>query len=100
MTFQTPMARPPGLPRNVVLFRVSQVGDEEQTSFRVWATADRARTAGEPVRDEDARRTHRQSPMTSLWLDRPAIAVDAEIGDSYDDVVVGAGLTGLVTALL
>jgi glycine/D-amino acid oxidase-like deaminating enzyme/nitrite reductase/ring-hydroxylating ferredoxin subunit len=38
--------------------------------------------------------------MRSLWLDRPAIAVDAEIGDSYDDVVVGAGLTGLVTALL
>jgi glycine/D-amino acid oxidase-like deaminating enzyme/nitrite reductase/ring-hydroxylating ferredoxin subunit len=40
--------------------------------------------------------------MTSLWLDRsPTIATDPFIADTaYDDVVVGAGLTGLVTATL
>ena len=38
--------------------------------------------------------------MTSLWLDRPPIETDTELGDAYDDVVVGGGLTGLVTALL
>ena len=40
--------------------------------------------------------------MTSLWLDRsPTIATDPFLADTaYDDVVVGAGLTGLVTATL
>ncbi|MCW2757749.1 MAG: FAD-dependent oxidoreductase [Nocardioidaceae bacterium] len=38
--------------------------------------------------------------MTSLWLDRPRTVTDQELGESYDDVVVGAGLTGLSTALL
>ncbi len=40
--------------------------------------------------------------MTSLWLDhRPHIETDAfEPEGSYDAVVVGAGLTGLTTALL
>ncbi|RFA09540.1 FAD-dependent oxidoreductase [Subtercola boreus] len=45
--------------------------------------------------------------MTSLWLasrsesDAPGIATDPfEPGARYDEVIVGAGLTGLVTALL
>ncbi|SER05359.1 FAD dependent oxidoreductase [Arthrobacter sp. OV608] len=40
--------------------------------------------------------------MTSIWLDgRDAFASDPfEPGSSYDTVVAGAGLTGLVTALL
>src|SRR5829696_9343650 len=40
--------------------------------------------------------------MTSLWLDRsPTIETDPFLADTaYDDVVVGAGLTGLVTATL
>ena len=40
--------------------------------------------------------------MTSLWLDRgQAFSTDTfEAGSSYDTVVAGAGLTGLVTALL
>lgn len=40
--------------------------------------------------------------MTSLWLDalRPIPTDDFEPLASYDDVIVGAGLTGLVTALL
>ena len=40
--------------------------------------------------------------MTSLWLDRSrTIETDRFIADTaYDDVVVGAGLTGLVTATL
>lgn len=39
--------------------------------------------------------------MTSLWLDgRPAIPTDTLDRDLYDVVVVGAGLTGLTTALL
>ncbi|MDF8264862.1 FAD-dependent oxidoreductase [Luteipulveratus flavus] len=39
--------------------------------------------------------------MTSLWLDgREPIRSDSLEGDSCDDVVVGAGLTGLMTALL
>ena len=40
--------------------------------------------------------------MTSLWLDRaPHIETDDfEAGERYDEVVVGAGITGLVTALL
>jgi glycine/D-amino acid oxidase-like deaminating enzyme/nitrite reductase/ring-hydroxylating ferredoxin subunit len=37
---------------------------------------------------------------TSLWLDRPAVETDRELGEHYDEVVVGAGITGLVTALL
>ena len=38
--------------------------------------------------------------LTSVWRDRPPIQTDADLGDRYDDVVVGAGVTGLVTALL
>ncbi len=40
--------------------------------------------------------------MTSLWLDRPRTTGSDEFepGARYDVVVVGAGLTGLVTALL
>jgi glycine/D-amino acid oxidase-like deaminating enzyme len=42
--------------------------------------------------------------MKSLWLDRPPIPiadpVPFEPGATYDDIVVGAGLTGLTTALL
>lgn len=37
---------------------------------------------------------------TSLWRDRPRIETDTVLAERYDDVVVGAGLTGLVTALL
>jgi glycine/D-amino acid oxidase-like deaminating enzyme/nitrite reductase/ring-hydroxylating ferredoxin subunit len=38
--------------------------------------------------------------MTSLWLDRPALRPADPLTDAYDDVVVGAGITGLVTGLL
>ena len=40
--------------------------------------------------------------MTSLWLDRaPHIETDGfESGQRFDEVVVGAGITGLVAALL
>ncbi len=40
--------------------------------------------------------------MTSLWLDRADLPdSDAFIPDSeYDDVIIGAGLTGLITAVL
>jgi glycine/D-amino acid oxidase-like deaminating enzyme/Rieske Fe-S protein len=40
--------------------------------------------------------------MTSIWLDRsdPFVSDPFEPGSSYDTVVAGAGLTGLVTALL
>lgn len=43
-----------------------------------------------------------QPARGSLWLDRPKTVVQAPFPDdnSYDDVVVGAGLTGLVVALL
>ncbi len=40
------------------------------------------------------------TPLTSLWRDRPPVEVDLELTEQYDDVVVGAGLTGLVAALL
>jgi glycine/D-amino acid oxidase-like deaminating enzyme/nitrite reductase/ring-hydroxylating ferredoxin subunit len=40
------------------------------------------------------------TPLTSLWRDRPPVETDQELTERYDDVVVGAGLTGLVTALL
>jgi len=36
----------------------------------------------------------------SLWRDRPPIDSDELTDLRYDDVIVGAGLTGLVTALL
>ncbi|HYI59753.1 MAG TPA: FAD-dependent oxidoreductase [Microlunatus sp.] len=40
--------------------------------------------------------------MTSLWLDGADVADSDPLpaGSSYDDIVVGAGLTGLVTAVL
>ncbi len=38
--------------------------------------------------------------MSSLWLDRERISCDEALLEKYDDVVVGAGLTGLTTALL
>jgi glycine/D-amino acid oxidase-like deaminating enzyme/nitrite reductase/ring-hydroxylating ferredoxin subunit len=40
------------------------------------------------------------TPQMSLWRDRPAVETDLDLTERYDDVVVGAGLTGLVTALL
>src|SRR3954469_7313200 len=42
----------------------------------------------------------RGTSTLSLWRDRAPVETDAELGDRYDDLVVGAGLTGLVTALL
>ena len=38
--------------------------------------------------------------LLSLWRDRPTIETDLDVEERYDDVVVGAGITGLVTALL
>ncbi|MET0976281.1 MAG: FAD-dependent oxidoreductase [Leifsonia sp.] len=40
--------------------------------------------------------------MTSLWIDRaPAVPVDGPDGPRrFDEIVVGAGITGLITALL
>lgn len=38
--------------------------------------------------------------LTSLWRDRDPIETDADLKDRYDDLVVGAGITGLTTALL
>ena len=38
--------------------------------------------------------------LTSLWRDRAAIESDAALASGYDDLIVGAGITGLVTALL
>ena len=38
--------------------------------------------------------------MTSLWWDREPVPVDDDHGGSYDDVVVGAGLTGLALGVL
>ena len=40
--------------------------------------------------------------MTSLWLDRPFVHPTDPLPDdgSFEDVVVGAGLTGLTTAVL
>jgi len=40
------------------------------------------------------------SSLTSLWRDRSPIETDGELAERYDDLIVGAGLTGLVTALL
>ena len=40
------------------------------------------------------------TPTMSLWRDRPPVPGDVELADAYDDVVVGAGVTGLTTALL
>ncbi|HEX4687126.1 MAG TPA: FAD-dependent oxidoreductase [Nocardioides sp.] len=44
--------------------------------------------------------TATSSRTTSLWRDRAPIETDPEVGERYDDVVVGAGITGLTTALL
>ncbi|KAA1397410.1 FAD-dependent oxidoreductase [Aeromicrobium ginsengisoli] len=40
--------------------------------------------------------------MTSLWLDRPGLPASdpLPVGERLDDLVIGAGLTGLTTALL
>ncbi|KRC64687.1 hypothetical protein ASE12_07855 [Aeromicrobium sp. Root236] len=40
--------------------------------------------------------------MTSLWLDRPDLPASdpLPVGERLDDLVIGAGLTGLTTALL
>ncbi len=38
--------------------------------------------------------------MTSLWRDRTPVETDAHLDERYDDIVVGAGITGLVTGLL
>ncbi len=38
--------------------------------------------------------------LTSLWRDRSTIETDADLDERYDDLIVGAGITGLVTALL
>jgi glycine/D-amino acid oxidase-like deaminating enzyme len=38
--------------------------------------------------------------LTSLWRDRAPIETDEHLEERYDDLVVGAGLTGLVAALL
>ncbi|MDX6277489.1 MAG: hypothetical protein QOJ72_1617 [Nocardioidaceae bacterium] len=45
---------------------------------------------------------HSTSSSVSLWLDRPEPIPDQPLpaGDVLDDVVVGAGITGLTTALL
>lgn len=40
------------------------------------------------------------TPLTSLWRDRPPVETDDDLGSRYDDLVVGAGITGLTTALL
>jgi glycine/D-amino acid oxidase-like deaminating enzyme/nitrite reductase/ring-hydroxylating ferredoxin subunit len=45
------------------------------------------------------RRCGYRPTMSSLWLDREPITSDQELAESYDDVVVGGGLTGLATAL-
>src|SRR3954465_8343939 len=39
-------------------------------------------------------------PRTSLGRDRAPIVTDDLLAERYDDLVVGAGLTGLVTGLL
>ena len=39
-------------------------------------------------------------PHLSLWLDREPVETDLTLEEAYDDVVVGAGLTGLTTAVL
>ena len=36
----------------------------------------------------------------SLWRDREPVPTDTQLAERYDDLVVGAGLTGLTTALL
>lgn len=38
--------------------------------------------------------------LTSWWRDRSPIETDSGLGDRYDDLVVGGGITGLTTALL
>ena len=38
--------------------------------------------------------------MTSLWLDRPSAPVTDPLPDAVDDLVIGAGLTGLTAGLL
>jgi len=48
------------------------------------------------------RRGYRSAMTTrsSLWRERAPIPTDPDLEEAYDDVVVGAGLTGLTTALL
>jgi glycine/D-amino acid oxidase-like deaminating enzyme/nitrite reductase/ring-hydroxylating ferredoxin subunit len=38
--------------------------------------------------------------LTSLWRDRAPVDTDVDLAERYDDLVVGAGITGLVTGLL
>jgi len=63
--------------------------------------------AGYPVTMDSHSPAHRPGrensaapQRSSLWLDRAPIQTDAELESTYDDIVVGGGLTGLTTALL
>jgi glycine/D-amino acid oxidase-like deaminating enzyme/nitrite reductase/ring-hydroxylating ferredoxin subunit len=38
--------------------------------------------------------------LTSLWRDRAPVETDAQLDERYDDLIVGAGITGLATALM
>ena len=67
------------------------------SSVETLSSGVRAGTPGgvpEGMEDPDRR------GLTSLWRDRAPIETDADLADRYDDLVVGAGITGLVTALL
>jgi glycine/D-amino acid oxidase-like deaminating enzyme/nitrite reductase/ring-hydroxylating ferredoxin subunit len=44
--------------------------------------------------------TNSSPALLSLWRDRAPVETDTELAERYDDLVVGAGITGLVTALL
>src|SRR4051812_28696030 len=63
--------------------------------FPQWACACRS---GPWVRTAMA--TNSSPALLSLWRDRAPVETDTELAERYDDLVVGAGITGLVTALL